>query len=312
MHRMRNSYGAPPYTKNMDTASPKAIPVHLEVIIALMPAVVAAVCMFGFEAALLTGVCVAASVFFEWGFGKLLKKENTTKDLSAVITGLLLALNLPVTIPLWQAVFGCFAAIILVKQIFGGLGKNFANPAATARVMILVAFPAAVSPAWAALDAVTGATPLVDLLSGEINIPQGILYLFLGVHGSHLGDTSWLALLAGGIYLLIRRVITWQAPAAFIGTVCALAAVLGDDPLYQVFSGGLFLGAFFMAADYVTTPLTKPGRFIFGIGAGLFTIVIRLYGTYPDGVPFAILLMNMLVPYINKLTITKPRGGTKP
>jgi len=289
--------------------------IMLDVIIALCPAFVIAVWVFGLRAALVTGVCIAACVFFEWGYEKLLKRKNTIGDFSAVLTGILLAYNLPVTIPLWQAIVGCFVAIILVKQLFGGLGKNFANPAITARVVMFVAFPITMTtwvvPFVPVADAVTGATPLVHLFRGSLDYLPSKWELFLGVHGGCFGETSELALLLGGIYLLIRRVITWHAPVAFIATVFALTAIIGgfDFALLHILSGGLFLGAIFMATDYVTTPFTNRGRLIFGIGCGIITVIIRLYGSYPEGVSFSILLMNMLVPYINKMSYKKGLGA---
>jgi len=292
----------------------------LDVIIALIPALIASVLVFGPRAALVTGVCAGACVFCEWAFEKALKRKNTINDLSAVVTGMLLAFNLPVTIPLWQAIFGSFVAIILVKQLFGGLGKNFANPAITARVIMFLAFPLTMTTwvvpelaafRWAGVDAVTGATPLAHLLKGEIDALPGIWDLFTGVHGGCLGETSELALLIGGLYLLFRGVISWHAPVTFIVTVFVLTALAGAHPVYQIFSGGLFLGAIFMATDYVTTPLTKTGRTIFGIGAGILTVMIRLYGNYPEGVSFGILLMNMVVPFINKISYRKALGGRK-
>ncbi|MCL2270263.1 MAG: RnfABCDGE type electron transport complex subunit D [Treponema sp.] len=286
--------------------------IMLDVIIALIPSFIVAVVVFGPRSVLVTGVCAAACVACEWAYEKILNRKNTVKDMSAVLTGILLAFNLPVTIPLWQAVFGCFVAIILVKQIFGGLGKNFANPAITARIVMFLAFPITMSTWVVPFDAITGPTPLAYLLKGEIDAMPGTMDLFLGVHGGCLGETSDLALLIGGVYLLARRVITWHAPVTFIATVLALSAVTGTYPVYQIFSGGLFLGAIFMATDYVTTPLTRSGRAIFGIGAGLITVLIRLYGSYPEGVSFGILIMNMIVPYINKITMSKPLGGIKP
>jgi len=291
--------------------------IMLDVIIALTPALIASVLIFGPRAALVTGVCVAACVFFEWAFEKLLKRKNTVRDLSAALTGMLLAFNLPVTIPLWQAVFGSFVAIIFVKQLFGGLGKNFANPAIVARVVMFIAFPVAMTnwyiPNWSPLllDTVSGATPLVYILRGEFYSAEKVWYMFLGVHRGSLGETSELALLIGGLYLLFRRVITWHAPVTFIGTVFVLTALTGNFPVFQLLSGGLFLGAIFMATDYVTSPMTKLGRAIFGIGCGLLTVMIRLYGSYPEGVSFAILLMNMFVPFINKATAHKALGGKK-
>jgi len=291
--------------------------IMLDVIIALTPALIASVLIFGPRAALVTGVCVAACVFFEWAFEKMLKRKNTVRDLSAALTGMLLAFNLPVTIPLWQAVFGSFVAIIFVKQLFGGLGKNFANPAIVARVVMFLAFPIAMTnwdiPNWnpPLLDTVSGATPLVYILRGEFYSAEKIWYMFLGVHRGSLGETSELALVVGGLYLLFRRVITWHAPVTFIGTVFVVTAITGNHPVFQLLSGGLFLGAIFMATDYVTTPMTKLGRAIFGIGCGLLTVLIRLFGSYPEGVSFAILLMNMLVPFINKATAHKALGGKK-
>ena len=287
--------------------------IMLDVIIALCPAFIVSILVFGPRAALVTGTCLISCVFFEWAFEKILKRKNTIFDFSAILTGLLLAFNLPVTIPLWQAVFGSFIAIILVKQLFGGLGKNFANPAITARIVMFLAFPITMT-TWVVpgIDSVTGATPLSVLANDGIESMPGIRDLFLGFHGGCIGETSELALLIGGIYLIIRRVITWHIPVSFIAIVFALTAVTGYHPVYHIFSGGLFLGAIFMATDYVTTPFTNPGRIIFGIGCGLLTVVIRLYGNYPEGVSFAILIMNILVPFINKLTVTKALGGKKP
>ena len=289
--------------------------IMLDVVIALIPAFIFSIWIFGPRAALVTGICVGSCIFFEWGFEKITKRKNTINDFSAVITGLLLAYNLPVSIPVWQAILGSFVAVVLVKQLFGGLGKSFANPAITARVVMFIAFPVAMTtwpvPAfeWLGADAVTGATPLAVMAKIGIDSMPKLRDLFLGMHGGCIGETSELALLIGGIYLLIRGVITWHAPVAFIATVFALTAVSGNYPVYHLLSGGLFLGAIFMATDYVSTPLTKTGRLIFGIGAGLLTVMIRLFGSYPEGVSFAILIMNMVVPFINKLTLKKALGG---
>ena len=291
--------------------------IMLDVIIALCPALAFAVWIFGPRAALITFVCAATCVASEWVFEKILKRKNTVSDLSAVLTGILLAYNLPVTIPVWQAMAGSAVAIIIVKQLFGGLGKNFANPAITARIMMFLAFPITMTTwalpvsgfQWIGADAVTGATPLAVLARGETEPLGGMWNMFLGVHGGCLGETSELALLIGGLYLVLRGVITWHAPVTFIATVFALTALTGGEPVYQILSGGLFLGAIFMATDYVTTPLTNTGRLIFGAGAGALTVLIRLYGSFPEGVSFAILLMNMIVPYINKLTYSKALGG---
>ena len=285
--------------------------IMLDVIIALCPALVFSVIIFGPRAALITGVCVATCVLCEWAYQKLLKRPNTVKDLSACITGMLLAFNLPVGIPVWQAVFGSLVAIIFVKMLFGGIGKNFANPAATARIVMFIAFSTEMT-TWVKLpDAVSGATPLALFAQGAIDDLPGIWDMIIGARGGCLGETSALALLIGGVYLLIRRVITWHAPAAFFGTVFALTAVFGEMPVYNLFTGGLFLGAIFMATDYATTPQTNLGRIIFGVGAGIFTVLIRLYGSYPEGVSFSILLMNIAVPYINKITMKKALGAKK-
>jgi electron transport complex protein RnfD len=282
--------------------------IMLDVIIALVPALVAAIWVFGPRAALVAAVCVASCVLSEWLFEKAMKKPVTVGDLSAVVTGLLLGYNLPVTIPLWQAVFGSVVAIILVKQLFGGIGKNFANPAITARIVMFLSFSVTMT-SWVAPDGVTGATPLAIIAKGTPELLPPLQDLLLGVRGGCLGETSVLALLLGGAYLLIRRVISWHIPVAFIGTVGLFTLLLGQQPLYQMLSGGLILGAFFMATDYVTSPQTNWGKILFGFGAGFFTVLIRVYGSFPEGVSYAILLMNILVPYINRLTRRKAFGG---
>jgi len=287
--------------------------IMLDVIIALLPAFIIAIWVFGIRAALVTGVCVAFCVFFEWVYEKILKRKNTIGDFSAVLTGMLLAYNLPVTIPLWQAIVGCFIAIIFVKQLFGGLGKNFANPAITARIVLFLAFPITMTTWVLPFDTITGATPLALLFKGEVYHLPGFWELFIGIHGGCLGETSIFALLIGFIYLLIRRVISIVIPLTFITSVFILTSIISgfDYGFYHLLSGGLFLGAIFCATDYVTSPITNKGRFIFGIGCGLITVLIRLYGSYPEGVSFAILFMNMLVPYINKFSLKKAVGGLK-
>ena len=311
--------------------------IMLDVVIALCPAFLCANIVFGFRASLVVGVCVATCVLCEGLYEKAMGRPLTIRDLSAVVTGMILAYNLPVTIPLWQAVFGSAVAILMVKQLFGGLGKNFANPAVTGRIVMFLAFSSSMT-TWikpynaisdmftgaiagmptdaitgatvdVVADAITGATPLALIAKGQLDAMPSLWNLFLGIRGGCLGETSVLALLIGGAYLLIRRVISWHAPVSFIATVFALTALLGAHPVYQILSGGLFLGAFFMATDYVTTPITDEGRAIFGVGAGALTVIIRLYGSYPEGVSFALLIMNTLVPYINKLTFHKALGG---
>jgi len=293
-----------------------------DVVIALVPSFISATLIFGPRAALVTVVCIVACVMFEAAFQILVKKPVTISDFTAVITGMLIAFSLPVTIPMWQAVFGCFVAIIVVKQLFGGLGKNFANPAITARVVMFLAFSSTMTlwhlphatPDWALLsDAIAGPTPLIHLASGDVRQLPGMLNMFVGIRAGSLGETSALALLIGGIYLLVRRVINWHIPVSFIATVAVIVFLVeGFSPeivLFHIFAGGLLLGALFMATDYVTSPSTNKGRIIFGIGCGLLTVIIRLFGNFPEGVSFAILFMNALVPFINKFTLTKPLGG---
>ena len=287
--------------------------IMLDVVIALLPAAIAGVILFGLSALAVIVCCVAGSVLSEFVFNLLLKKEQTVGDLSAVVTGLLLALNLPANVPLWQAGVGSVFAIIVVKCLFGGLGHNLVNPAITARVFMLVAFGSMAQAAFP-LDAVAGATPLVELAAG--NSPS-LMDLFLGKTGGAIGETCTLALLIGGIYLLCRRVIQWHLPVAFIGTVFLFTlALVGFDfvtALAWTLSGGLFLGAIFMATDYVTSPATPLGMFVFGVLAGVLTVVIRFFGNYPEGVSFAILFMNIMTPFIDKWTARKPfgTGGVK-
>ncbi len=293
--------------------------VMLDVVIALLPAAIAGTVIFGMRAAVLCAVCVASCVVFEFLFTKLCKRPTTVGDFSAVVTGLLLAMNVPATLPIWQAVVGSFIAIVIVKCLFGGLGCNFANPAITARVVMLIAFTgtmaAAVPPQAIAetVDLATYATPLSVLPSGVL--PEATLMdMFLGVRGGALGETSAAALLVGFVYLLVRKVITWHTPVVFIGAVFALAfAITGDvtTALYYTLSGGTFIGAIFMATDYVTSPSTAKGKIIFALGCAVITTLIRFYGSYPEGVSFSILFMNVLNPYIDKWTMKKPFGGVK-
>ena len=269
-----------------------------DVLIALAPALVAGIINFGWRALLVTAVCAAACMFFEWGFEKLCGKPSTISDLSAAVSGVLLA---------WQAAFGALVAMVAVKGLFGGLGKNFANPAIVARIVLFLAFSSSMT-AWVYPDAVSSATPLAMLAKGE---HVDYLTLLLGHHGGCIGETCALALLLGFAYLLIRRVVTWQTPICFVGTVFLLSLILGQDALAQVLSGGLLLGAIFMATDYSTSPCTAWGKVLFGIGAGLLTVLIRFYGAYAEGVSFAILFMNILTPYLTRWTRTKPLGGAK-
>lgn len=284
--------------------------IMLDVIIALCPAAIASVIIFGWRSLLVIGVCVLTCVLSEFLFEKLCKKENTISDLSAVVTGILLAFNLPVSIPVWQAVIGSIVAIIVVKQLFGGIGQNFANPAITARIIMLVAFAGPMTN-WTnpvgMPDTATSATPLTAITKGAV-LPS-YTDLLLGYHAGSLGETCAAALLLGGIYLLIKRVISWHTPVAFIGTVAIMSLICGQDVLVQLLSGGLILAAFFMATDYSTTPSTKWGKIIFGVGCGLITVLIRFWGNYPEGVSYSILIMNILTPFISKLTRSKPLTG---
>lgn len=290
-------------------SSPKTTQkIMLDVIIALVPAGIASVLIFGLRSLLVIGVCVAVCVISEWAFEKICKKENTVSDLSAIVTGLLLAYNLPVSIPLWQAAVGSLFAIVVVKQLFGGIGQNFANPAITARIVMLVAFSGTMT-TWMYPDGVSSATPLALMFKGELNSLPSYTDMLLGLHGGCLGETCTIALLAGGIYLIARRVITWHTPVAFITTVLVMSLIFDKAPLYQLMSGGLIIGAFFMATDYATTPCTKWGKVIFGVGCGLITILIRFWGTSPEGVSYSILLMNIFTPYISRLTRSKPLVG---
>lgn len=286
-----------------------------DVIIALLPAAAAATFFFGFKALLMIAVCVGCSVVSEFLFNLICKKKQTVGDLSAIVTGLLLALNLSVNVTLWQCAVGSVFAIVVVKCLFGGIGHNFANPAATARVFLLVAFSGSVAGgAFANLAEITSsATPLAVIKAGGSNLPP-LLHMFLGNIGGAIGETSALCLLIGFVYLLIRRVINWQTPVIFVGTVFVLSLIIKQDvtiALYEVLGGGLILGAVYMATDYSSTPINKRGKAVFALGCGILTVLIRFWGSYPEGVSFAILIMNILAPYIERLTAKRPFGGVK-
>ena len=287
--------------------------IMLDVILALLPTTLAGVLLFGWRALLLVAVCVVSCVLSEAVFSLATKKPQTVGDLSAAVTGLLLGLNLPANLPIWQAVVGSVFAIVVVKCLFGGLGCNFVNPAITARVFMLLAFGSMVKQAFpSSVDAVSGATPLP--LIGEGNIPS-LADLFLGRVGGAIGEVCSLTLLLGGAYLLIRRVITWQIPVAVIGSAYLFTFFWngfdGLGALASILSGGLLIGAIFMATDYVTSPTTSWGKIIFGVGIGFLTVLIRLFGSYPEGMSFAILFMNILTPYIDSWTRRKLFGGGK-
>lgn len=285
--------------------------IMLDVTLSLLPAAVTGVIVFGLSALIVILVTVAAAVLSEYIFNLIVKKEQTISDLSAVVTGLLLALNLPANVPLWQAAVGAVFAIIVVKCIFGGIGCNVVNPAITARVFMLVAFGSMAKAAFP-VDSVASATPLVEI--AENKTPE-LLDLFLGNCGGAIGETGALALLLGGIYLLVRRVITWHIPVTFIGSVFVLSFLVCGfsftDALALILSGGLFIGAFFMATDYVTSPSTPVSKIIFGLFCGIVTVIIRFWGNYPEGVSFAILFANILNPYIESWGPRKLFGGKR-
>ena len=284
-----------------------------DVIIALLPTSVAAVVLFGIQALINIAVCVIAAVLSEFVFNLLAKKKQTVSDLSAVVTGLLLALNLSTKATVWQCVIGSVFAIVVVKCLFGGIGCNFANPAITARIFLLVSFAnlgGGVATNYQT-DLVAGATPLEAIKTGATENLPSLLDMFLGNRSGSIGETCAIAILLGGIYLIARKVIRWHTPVIFIATVFVLSLIIKQDltlALYEVLGGGLLLAAFFMATDYSTTPINQYGKMVFAFGCGVITVLIRFWGSYPEGVSFAILLMNILSPYIEKLCTPKPFG----
>lgn len=287
-----------------------------DVVISLLPATVAAVVLFGFQALLIVLVCVASAMLSEFLFNLVCKKQQTLFDFSAIVTGLILALNLSTNVPLWQCAIGSAFAIIIVKCLFGGLGKNIANPAIAARVFMLLAFTGTVAgganTVFADPELVSSATPLVGLQNGQYDL----LTLFLGNHGGTIGETCIIALLLGYAYLVWRGHIKWYVPFAFVATVFGLYFITTGDlglSLAQVLAGGLLFGAIFMATDYVTTPLSKLGKVVFCIGCGVLTFAIRtgFLGGYPEGVSISILFMNLLTPLIEKWTNPRTLGGVR-
>lgn len=317
------------------TASPHAhssettTGIMLDVIFALLPAAVVSVIYFGIKAFSVIATTVLSCVLFEYLSRKILKRSNTLGDLSAVVTGLILAFNLPSTIPLWMAVIGSFIAIVIVKQMFGGIGMNFVNPAITARIILMSSFPVAMS-TWvqplvtksSGNDAVTSASPMALLANvcnktttlDEAGLPS-LKDMFLGLRPGCLGEVCAAALIAGFVFLVIRKVISPIIPLCFVGTVAVfmLIASKGDFTFvaYEILGGGLLLGAIFMATDYTTSPINRKGKVVFAIGCGLITCVIRYFGTLPEGVSFSIIIMNILVPHIENLTAPKPFGTEK-
>ena len=275
------------------------------VLAALAPAGIAGVYFFGLRAAAVMAVCVVSCVAFEYLWEWCTKRMVTVGDLSAAVTGLLLAYNLPPTIPFWMAVLGSLFAIIVVKQFFGGLGCNIVNPALAGRAMMLTSWPVPMT-TWT-LDGVSGATPLAMIKAGTLDNLPGLRDVFLGSVGGCIGETSALALLIGFAILLYKDIIKWHVPVIYVAVVAALCALFGRPvpPYYEILTGGLFLGAIFMATDYTTTPITLRGQMIFAAGCGLLTALIRTWGGYPEGVSYSILIMNLTVPLIDRAT--KPR-----
>ena len=297
--------------------------IMLDVIIAMLPALAFAIFNFGLRALTLTAVSVVGCVFWEWLYRKLMKKPQSIGDLSSVVTGMLLAFVCPVQMPYWMIIIGDFFAIVVVKQLFGGIGKNFLNPALAGRAVLLASYAGTMT-SWvdpavnkAAIigsnaDIVTTATPLAIMKTGDFAEllsahSVGSMFVGTGIPGS-LGEVSALALLIGGVYLIWRKVINWQTPVAYIATVAVLTFLFPKQGsglewmLYSIFGGGLFLGAFFMATDYATSPVTKKGQLIFGIGCGLFTVLIRYLGSYNEGVCYSSMVMNLFVALIDKYT----------
>ena len=310
--------------------------IMLDVIIAMLPALIFACFNFGLRALCLTAVSVAGCMFFEWLYQKVMKKPSSVMDLSSVVTGMLLSFVCPVQMPYWMILIGDAFAIIIVKQLFGGIGKNFVNPALAGRAVLLASYAGTMT-SWvdpavnkaaafgSNVDIVTAATPLAYMKGpdaaaiaasfDQLKNTYGIDKMFLGQIGGSMGEVSALLLIVGGVYLIWRKVINWQTPVAYIGTVAVLTFLFPragtgvEWMLYSLFGGGLMLGAFFMATDYVTSPVTKKGQLIFGVGCGVFTVLIRYFGSYNEGVCYSIMVMNLFVALIDKYT--KPvRFGT--
>ena len=310
---------SPHIVTNMDTTKIMSM-----VILAMVPSLLVSTYVFGIRVLILTAVCIASAMFFEWAWNKLMKKQQTVGDLSAAVTGMLIAFNVPSGLPYWIAILGSFIAIVIVKQLYGGVGKNLVNPAITARIVLFISFATEMTtwplPNALKADAVTGPTPLGILAEGNAADLPGNMIMFIGMHGGSMGEVSAVALLIGGLFLIWKKIISPIIPACFIGTVFVFAAIYyaatgTGDPLqmaiFHVLAGGVMLGAFFMATDYVTSPILPMGKVIFGVGCGLITMLIRLFGSYPEGVSFSILLMNVLCPLIDNFCQKRMYGGAK-
>ncbi len=299
-----------------------------DVVIALMPAVIMGIVIFGYKAAILMVTSVISCLVFEALYQKLAKKPITITDFSAVITGLLLAMNMPSSAPVWLPIVGAFFAIVIVKQLFGGLGQNFMNPALGARAFLLASYPTKISgSAFTAtnfgnigiVDAVSSATPLSQIAEGNVTgvTSTDFVNALVGNIGGCIGETCAIALILGGIYLIVRKVISWRIPVTYILSTLIFSlifsALSGEVrfPVYELFTGGLMLGAFFMATDYASSPVTPLGQLIMGVGCGLLTSLIRIFGGYPEGVSYSILIMNLFVPLIDRYTRPKKFGEVK-
>lgn len=311
---------APHLVTTMDTTKTMAM-----VLIALVPSFLVSIYVFGMRVILLTLVCVVASMGFEWLYNKLMHKKQTVGDLSSAVTGVLIAFNVPSNFPYWMAIIGCFVAIVIVKQLYGGIGRNVVNPAITARIVLFISFATEMTtwptPSMSTIDAATSATPLGILKEGSVADLPSNMEMFLGFIGGSMGEVSAVALIIGGLFLIWKKIISPIIPVCFIGTVFVFAflyySFAGGDlsalhmAVFHICAGGVMLGAFFMATDYVTSPIMPLGKVIMGIGCGILTMVIRIWGSYPEGVSFSILLMNILTPLIDKLCLKLSYGGAK-
>lgn len=311
--KQKLTVSASPHFRSRQTTSG----IMLDVIIALVPSLVAAYIIFGVRTLILSAVSVIACVAFEYLSRRIMKRHNTISDLSAVVTGLLLAFNVPATMPVWMVIIGDFFAIVIAKQFFGGIGQNFVNPALIGRIVLMSSFPSKMGsfpePLVSTIP-LTSATPLASLKSGA-SPEQSLLGMFLGLRGGCLGEVCIAALLIGFVYLLVRKVISWHIPVAYIGTVAVIMLLAGkgnfEYMLYELMAGGLVLGAVFMATDYTTSPVSKKGKIIYAVGCGIITSLIRIFGNLPEGVSFSIIIMNILVPHIEHITTPKPFGTPK-
>lgn len=285
-----------------------------DVVIALIPTTIAGIYFFKIQALLVILTTVLSCVLTEYAWQKFTKRPITIGNYSAVVTGLLLAFNVPPTLPLWMAVVGSIFTILIVKEFFGGIGQNIVNPALAGRAFLLACYPVAMT-TWK-IDGISSATPLAILKSNQGDLPS-LYNVFIGNIGGCIGETSALALLIGAAYLFYKRIITWHIPVSYIGTVLILTTVIGrhglmtGNGIYEIFAGGLMLGAFFMATDYTTSPMTATGQIVFGMGCGFLATVIRIFGGYPEGVSYSILIMNLFVPLIDKYVTPRVFGEVK-